>query len=135
MKQKDTGGEIGGEVRLDKWLWAARFFKTRALAHAAIEAGRVFVDELQAKPGRKVRIGQLLLIRTSAGEYSITINKIAAQRASPSIASTFYSEDSESKSRREKAAALRQASRIDAPSERPNTQDRQRLRRLKQGEW
>ena len=123
-----------GGVRLDKWLWAARFYKTRSLAHAAIEAGRVFVDNVRAKPGRKILVGQQVRIQHPAGEFLVTVEKLANQRASASIAATFYSEDDTGKQRREELSELRRMSRIDAPAERPNTQNRQLLRRLKEGE-
>jgi len=135
MKPKGDPVEGERDVRLDKWLWAARFYKTRAGAHAAIEAGRVFIDDHQAKPGRKVRNGQRLLIRTPAGEYQITIQKIVAHRVSASLASALYVEDPESRTRRDEIAQLRRAARLDGPRERPNTQDRQRLRRLKEDQW
>lgn len=133
MVVRESKEEEAGGVRLDKWLWAARFYKTRALAHAAIEAGRVFVDEVCAKPGRKIVVGQQIRIRHTSGEFVITVEKLALQRASASIAATFYREQEESKRRREEIAELRRMSRIDAPAERPNTQDRNLLRRLKEG--
>jgi ribosome-associated heat shock protein Hsp15 len=133
MSRDKSTDEGGGGVRLDKWLWAARFYKTRVLAHAAIEAGRVFVDELCAKPGRKIVVGQRIRIRHPSGDFLITVEKLALQRVSASIAATFYREDEESKRRREHVSELRRMSRIDAPAERPNTQDRNLLRRLKQG--
>ena len=133
MSRRESDDETHGGVRLDKWLWAARFYKTRSLAHAAIDAGRVFVDEVRAKPGRKIEIGQRVHIQHPAGEFVITIEKLANQRASASIAATFYREDEASKPRREEIANVRRLARIDAPSERPNTQNRNLLRRLKEG--
>jgi ribosome-associated heat shock protein Hsp15 len=126
-------GETEDGVRIDKWLWAARFYKTRSIAHDAIEAGRVFVDDIQAKPSRKVAVGQLLRIRTDRGEYLITVDRLVSQRVSAAIAQTLYTESEQSRSAREEAAELRKLSRVDAPEERPNTQNRRLLRRLKEG--
>jgi ribosome-associated heat shock protein Hsp15 len=134
MSGQDSREEGAAGVRLDKWLWAARFYKTRALAHAAIEAGRVFVDEVCAKPSRKIVVGQQIRIRHPSGEFVITVEKLALQRASASIAATFYREQAESKRRREELSEMRRMSRIEAPAERPNTQDRNLLRRLKEGD-
>jgi ribosome-associated heat shock protein Hsp15 len=133
MKQREVTGDKDDGVRIDKWLWAVRFYKTRSLAHDAIEAGRVFVDDIQAKPSRKVAVGQLLRIRTDRGEYVITVERLVAQRVSAAIAQTLYTESEQSRRAREEAAELRKLSRIDAPEERPNTQNRRLLRRLKEG--
>lgn len=133
MRGNSPNKEVDEGVRLDKWLWAARFYKTRSLAHDAIEAGRVFIDDVQAKPSRKVAIGDVLRIRTPRGEYVITVNRLVSQRGSPAIAATLYTESEQSKIAREEAAELRRLSRVDAPDERPNTQNRKLLRRLKEG--
>ena len=133
MKQREVTGDKDDGVRIDKWLWAVRCYKTRSLAHDAIEAGRVFVDDIQAKPSRKVAVGQLLRIRTDRGEYVITVERLVAQRVSAAIAQTLYTESEQSRRAREEAAELRKLSRVDAPEERPNTQNRRLLRRLKEG--
>lgn len=132
MRGNTQNKEAQEGVRLDKWLWAARFYKTRSLAHDAIEAGRVFVDDVQAKPSRKVAVGDVLRIRTPRGEYVITVNRLVSQRGSPAIAATLYTESDQSRIAREEASELRRLSRLDAPDERPNTQNRKLLRRLKE---
>jgi len=132
MRGNTQNKEAQEGVRLDKWLWAARFYKTRSLAHDAIEAGRVFVDDVQAKPSRKVAVGDVLRIRTPRGEYVITVNRLVSQRGSPAIAATLYTESDQSRIAREEASELRRLSRVDAPDERPNTQNRKLLRRLKE---
>lgn len=132
MRGNTQNKEAQEGVRLDKWLWAARFYKTRSLAHDAIEAGRVFVDDVQAKPSRKVAVGDVLRIRTPRGEYVITVNRLVSQRGSPVIAATLYTESEQSRIAREEASELRRLSRVDAPDERPNTQNRKLLRRLKE---
>lgn len=119
-------------VRLDKWLWAARFFKTRSLAHEAIEGGKVYVDNLRAKPSRSVTIGDQILITTPRGQYEIVVEGVSAQRGSATIAAKLYRETEESKRRREEISEMHRLARNAAPDEKPNSQDRKRLRRLKE---
>lgn len=133
MSRHDKEEEDEREVRLDKWLWAARFFKTRALAREAIDAGRVSIDGVRAKPSRSVAVGQELRIATPRGEYTVVIEQVVAHRGSASVAATFYRESDESKARRTELAEMHRLARIAAPDERPNTQDRKLLRRLKEG--
>ena len=119
-------------VRLDKWLWAARFFKTRSLAHEAIEGGKVYVDNLRAKPSRAVSIGDNLLITTPRGRFEIVVAGVSAQRGSASVAAKLYTETEDSKRRREEISEMHKLARNAAPSERPNSQDRRLLRRIKE---
>jgi ribosome-associated heat shock protein Hsp15 len=93
----------------------------------------VFIDDIQAKPSRKVAVGQLLRIRAPRGEYLITVDRLVSQRVSAAIAQTLYTESDQSRIAREEAAELRRLSHVDAPEERPNTQNRRLLRRLKEG--
>jgi len=122
------------DVRLDKWLWAARFFKTRSLARTAIESGKVYVDGVRAKPSRTVVIGQQLRITNPAGEFHVTVEGLSGHRGPAAVAVTLYQESSESKQRREELRTLHSAARASAPTERPNTQDRRLLRRIKEGD-
>lgn len=119
-------------VRLDKWLWAARFFKTRSLAHEAIEGGKVYVDNLRAKPSRAVVVGDELMITTPRGRYDIVVEGISSQRGSAAIAAKLYRETDESKRRREELSEMHRLARNAAPTEKPNSQDRKRLRRIKE---
>jgi ribosome-associated heat shock protein Hsp15 len=119
-------------VRLDKWLWAARFFKTRSLAHEAIEGGKVFVEGLRAKPSRAVAIGDEIMITTPRGRYDIVVEGVSSQRGSATIAGKLYRETDESKLRREELSEMHRLARNAAPAERPNSQDRKRLRRIKE---
>lgn len=119
-------------VRLDKWLWAARFFKTRSLAHEAIEGGKVYVDNLRAKPSRAVSVGDNVLVTTPRGRYEIIVEGVSAQRGSASVAAKLYRETDESKRRREELSEMHKLARNAAPSERPNSQDRRLLRRIKE---
>lgn len=131
-RRDETSADDAG-LRLDKWLWAARFFKTRALAREAVENGRVEVNGVRAKPSRVVQVGQELRITSPRGEFVIVIERLSAQRVSPAVAASLYREHEESRLRREALAELHHLSRSIAPAERPNTQDRQQLRRLKEG--
>ena len=117
-------------VRLDKWLWAARFFKTRSMAHDAIEGGKVYVDNIRAKPSRSVSVGDEIMVTTPRGRFEITVEAVSSQRGSPSIAAKLYREKDESKKQREDLAEMHRLARNAAPEERPNSQDRKLLRRI-----
>ena len=119
-------------VRLDKWLWAARFFKTRSLAHEAIEGGKVYVDNIRAKPSRSVSIGDEIIITSPRGRFQIVVEQVSSQRGSASIASKMYRETDESKKQREEISEMHRLARNAAPDERPNSQDRRLLRRIKE---
>lgn len=120
------------DVRLDKWLWAARFFKTRSLAHRAVVAGRVFVDGIAAKASRTVHVGQELSIVTPRGRFDVVVRGISASRGSASIAAELFDERAESIERRQEASRLRRLADEVAPPERPNTQQRRLIRNLKE---
>jgi ribosome-associated heat shock protein Hsp15 len=120
-------------VRLDKWLWAARFFKTRSMAHEAIEGGKVYVDNVRAKPSRAVSVGDEIIITTQRGRFQIVVEQVSSQRGSGAIASKMYRETDESKKQREEIAEMHRLARNAAPDERPNSQDRRLLRRIKEG--
>jgi len=96
-------------VRLDKWLWAARFYKTRALAAKACDLGRVECNEIVAKPARELKLGDRLRIRIEGHEFELEVLVAAEMRASPAIAQSFYRESEASRERREKMAAERRA--------------------------
>lgn len=121
-------------VRLDKWLWAARFFKTRSLAHDAVEGGKVFVEGLRAKPSRMVSVGVEIEVNSPRGKQVVIVEGVSEQRGSASIAEKLYQETADSKLEREKIAEMRAYAGAIAPEERPNTQDRRMLRRIKEGE-
>ena len=89
-------------VRLDKWLWAARFFKTRALSLAAINAGRVEVDGDRAKPSRHVKLGDRVVVRRPPWEHEVVVKGLDDKRGPASAAAKLYAETAESIARREK---------------------------------
>lgn len=133
MNRKRSEGAVSGGVRLDKWLWAARFFKTRSQAHEAIVAGRVFVDGLAAKPSRTVAVGQRLAVMTPRGRFDLVVRAVSASRGSASVAAELYEETAESAALRAEQQEMRRHARAIAPPERPNTQQRRLLRRIKEG--
>jgi ribosome-associated heat shock protein Hsp15 len=95
-------------VRVDKWLWAARFFKTRSLASTAVEAGHVLLDKAGIKPAKMVKKGDCLTVRTEQGKFEITILALSAVRGSASIARLLYDESMESQQKREQEKAEKQ---------------------------
>ena len=121
-------------VRLDRWLWAARFFTTRSLAKAAIEGGKVHVDGQRAKPAKEVHVGQSLEIRRGEVAFTVLIDELSMQRGPASIARTLYTETAESIETREADAARRRMERagLTVPATRPSKKQRRDLQRLKQ---
>jgi ribosome-associated heat shock protein Hsp15 len=115
-------------TRIDKWLWAARFFKTREQASKACDLQRVLSNRQPAKPAREVRIGDMLQIKNESGDFIIEVLALSQQRASAAIAQTLYRETEESKQARVKAAEelklLGPIAWTSAPSKRPNKRDR-----------
>ena len=95
------------KVRIDKWLWAARFFRTRALARDAIKGGKVQIEGVRVKPGRTLAVGDSLTIRKGDDEYLITVDDIGDRRLSATLAAEKYTEDPEARARREAAAEQR----------------------------
>ena len=122
-------------VRLDKWLWAARFFKTRSVAREAVSGGKVHLNGNRAKPGRTLNIGDELRIQRGEDEYGITVLELSMRRGPAVVARTFYEESEESTKRREKLAEERKlAKQNDATRERrPDKRQRRRLVRFKSG--
>ncbi len=96
-------------VRVDKWLWAARFFKTRSLAARSCELGRVKANGIPAKPAREVRTGDLLEIKTEGGEFQVFVLGLSETRGSAPVAQLLYEETDDSKAARAKAAEERKA--------------------------
>jgi ribosome-associated heat shock protein Hsp15 len=116
-------------VRIDKWLWAARFFKTRALAQKACELGRIHSNSIQAKAAREVRVGDMLSIKNEGGEFNIEVLLLSEMRGPAAVAQTLYRETEESKAARLKLATERKAMQEFAPlpEHRPSKRDRRRI--------
>lgn len=120
-------------VRIDKWLWAARFFKTRNLAKQAIENGRVRYNEQRCKVSREVEIGAHLLIEQGWDDVEVEVLALSTQRGPATVARLLYTETEASVKRREQNAATRKAASLSTPltPERPNKQQRRQLEQLK----
>jgi len=116
-------------VRIDKWLWAARFFKTRAQAARACELGRVQSNNQPAKPAREVRVGDLIQIKTERGDFQMEVLQVSAVRGPATVAQTLYRETDESRELRLKLAEERKALKAfnPAPMGRPTKRDRRRI--------
>ena len=113
-------------VRIDKWLWAARFFKTRMLAAGACDAGHILCNAQAAKPSRVLKVGDVLGIKNEGGEYTVELLALSDQRGSAAIAQTLYQETDESRELRAKVAeALKVMLANDPfPPGRPSKRDR-----------
>ncbi len=122
-----------GKVRLDKWLWAARFFKTRQLAHDALELGRVMVNGERVKASRIVKEGDELLIRQAPVEYHITVLSLSTQRRGAPEARQMYRESEESVTAREATLAMARAEHASFPhgDGRPSKKARRDIIRFK----
>jgi ribosome-associated heat shock protein Hsp15 len=122
-------------VRLDKWLWAARFFKTRTLAAKACELGRVEADHQPARSSREVRAGDLLSIKTEGGDFQVEVLALSDMRGPASVAQTLYRETEASREARQRLAEERRAGLhfAPAPAGRPSKRDRRRIIRFRDG--
>ncbi|MDH5432818.1 MAG: ribosome-associated heat shock protein Hsp15 [Gammaproteobacteria bacterium] len=98
------------KIRLDKWLWACRFYKTRAIAKAAIEGGKIHYMGQKPKPGKIVCIGDTVKLRQGFDEKIVIVKKLSDKRASATIAQTLYEETLESVEKREQVAQMRKMS-------------------------
>lgn len=125
--------ETPGRVRLDKWLWAARFYKTRSLATEAVNGGKVELNGERAKPAKLVKAGDVLRIRIEQFEHVVTVLDVAERRGSAAVAAGLFEETEDSKQRREK---LREQMRYThalfvQDSGKPSKKDRRDIDRLR----
>jgi len=122
------------KVRLDKWLWAARFFKTRSLAKAAIDSGKVHFDGQRVKVSKEIAVGAVLQIRQGTVEKQVVVRQLSAQRRGASEAQLLYEETADSVARREAQAQARKAAggMLDHPAQRPSKLQRRQLHRFKE---
>ncbi len=116
-------------VRMDKWLWAARFFKTRSLAAKACDLGRIRSNNQPAKPARDVRIGDMLRVTNGGGDFEVEVLLLSEVRGPASVAQTLYRETEASRELRLKVAAERKAMKQfeELPAGRPSKRDRRRI--------
>ncbi len=122
---------MSDNLRLDKWLWAARFFKTRSLATDAIERGRVKVNEERVKPARNVRIGDVLDIDNGSSEWQVRVADLSDKRGPAPVAQQLYAETELSVQRRQQESERRRlfAEPAEAIHGRPTKRDRRQLDR------
>lgn len=122
-------------VRIDKWLWAARFFKTRSLAARACELGRIQHNHQLAKPAREIHVGSTLNITTDSGDFEVKVLELSEVRGPAPVAQALYEERAESRELRLKAASERKALRdfTPAPQGRPSKRDRRRIIQFRGG--
>ena len=122
-------------VRIDKWLWAARFYKTRSLAHQAVEGGKVKLNGERTKPAKEIRVGDNLSIHIGAYAWQVSVVQLSEKRGPAAIARTLYEEDEASRAQRAEQVALRRlAGNPDAERRgRPTKRERRQLERWRDG--
>ncbi|MCT4705025.1 ribosome-associated heat shock protein Hsp15 [Enterobacteriaceae bacterium H11S18] len=130
MKEKPTAG-----VRLDKWLWAARFYKTRAVAREMVEGGKVHYNGQRSKPSKVVELNATLTLRQGNDERTVTVLGITEQRRPASEAMQLYEETAQSVEKREKVALARKMNALTMPhpDRRPDKKERRDLMKFKHG--
>lgn len=130
MNERDP---TAGRLRLDKWLWAARFFKTRSLAKAAIEGGKVRLDGQRVKVSKEIGVGDILQVRQGWDEKTVVVQALSDQRRGAPEAQALYRETAESLEKREAEAAARKAAggMIERPAHRPTKKQRRQIHRFK----
>src|SRR5574344_1707319 len=123
----------GAEVRLDKWLWAARFYKSRAMARAMIEGGKVHYNGQRSKPGKQVEVGALVRLWQGDDEKEVQVLQLAQQRRGASEAQLLYRETEQSERKRQQTPEARRLNSLYAPhpESRPDKKQRRDLMRLK----
>lgn len=120
-------------LRIDKWLWAARFFRTRSAAQQAVEGGKVKINGERIKPAKDVRVGEQLSIQIGSAEWLVRVEQLSDKRGAAAVARTLYSEDDASRLKREEQAALRRFAADPARDRagRPTKRERRDLDKLK----
>lgn len=122
------------KLRIDKWLWAARFFKTRSLAKAAIEGGKVQLDGQRVKVSKEIAVGDRLQIRQGLDQREVVVEALSDQRRGAPEAQQLYTETEASAAKRESESAARKAAggMIDRPAHRPTKKQRRQIHRFKE---
>jgi len=127
-----TDSSQSSAVRIDKWLWAARFYRTRTLAKEAIEGGKVHFQGERVKVSKEIRVGMELTIRQGFDEKTVEITSLSVTRGNATVAQHLYQETEASIARRELMNAARKLSNQARPDHRPNKHERQQLQRFQQ---
>jgi ribosome-associated heat shock protein Hsp15 len=132
-KSNDDSDETPGRVRIDKWLWAARFYKTRGLSADAIDSGKIEVNGERSKRSRLVQAGDRIRIKSGPYEHIILVKGVSGTRGSATIAQALYEEEAESKKAREVMAAHVRAMNANTGYDtgRPTKKDRRDIQRIK----
>jgi ribosome-associated heat shock protein Hsp15 len=132
MANKRDEDDDSGKVRIDKWLWAARFFKTRGLAAEAIDGGKIRYDGERPKAAKEVRLGAVLRITRPDGEWEVIVRGLSVQRRGAPEAALLYEETEQSRQRREQAQLTREAEHgmRDRGMGRPTKRDRRLIKRF-----
>ena len=135
MSSADNKTETS-KLRIDKWLWAARFFKTRALAADAVECGKVLINDMRVKPAKAVGVDDLLVIRLGPYQYVVEVLALSDKRGPAPQAQKLYSETEESRKRREALALeLKAQAQNETRDGRPTKKDRRDIERFRSGTW
>ncbi|MGM0632609.1 MAG: RNA-binding S4 domain-containing protein [Pseudomonadota bacterium] len=135
QKKQSATETASDRVRLDKWLWAARLFKTRSIAKQAVEGGKVQAEGQKLKPGREIGTGLILTVRQGWDERTIEVLDLSEQRRSAPEAQQLYRELPESIEKREREALQRKAQpTLSQPAAKPDKRDRRLRQKLKQGD-
>lgn len=131
-KQKNEIDDDDDKIRIDKWLWAARFYKTRSLSKQAIDGGKIHYDGQRIKPSKEVTVGLVLTIRQDLDEKIVVVKALSAQRRGAPEAALLYEETEESKIQREKRSAERKAGlgNYIISDHRPNKKERRHIHRF-----
>lgn len=124
---------LAPQVRLDKWLWAARFFKTRGLARTAVQAGKVQYNGLRTKPAKIVELDAIIIVPRGYDRMTVTVTGLSEQRGNATKAAELYQESAASLAKREENAAARKANALynPHPEQRPNSKQRRELIKFK----
>ncbi|MCL6271163.1 ribosome-associated heat shock protein Hsp15 [Sansalvadorimonas sp. 2012CJ34-2] len=135
--QDKSAGNGKEKVRLDKWLWAARFYKTRSVARDAIEGGKVHVNGQRAKPSKEARVGDMIVLRQGFDEKTVSIQALSDVRRGAPEAQLLYQETDASIKKREDEAAQRKALRGSHPfsDRRPDKKQRRDIERLREKDF
>lgn len=133
MAESKNKSESSGQVRLDKWLWAARFYKTRSLARQMTEGGKVEYNGAKAKPSRNVEVGALIRLQQGYSRKEVVVKALSDVRGPAPQAALLYEETAESIARREHEAELNRMSALISPhpDTKPNKKERRELGQLK----
>lgn len=129
-----TTTEDHEKVRIDKWLWAARFYRTRSLAKDAIEGGKVHCEGVRVKVSKEVRPGMVFTIRQGFDEKTVVVKALSEVRGPATVAQALYEETAESLARRAQETANRQAQNLAHPDHRPSKKDRRQIHKF-QDSW